>query len=103
MPKDQEEALQRLEEALLEEGAAPEEDVAEDTAPAASCVVYRNYSNGYGKDLRNFASGYRTYDPNVCDEQLPTGRRRSLFPLAMLLLILTAGILAVLVWYRVTR
>lgn len=42
----------------------------EDTRPANGPAVYQNYSNDYGKNLRNYASGYRAYNTDHTDEDL---------------------------------
>ena len=80
MFRDTSEELARLEaellkeeepeaEALLEE---KEEDpwLYEDTMPEEEDVVFQNYSNDYGKNLRNYASGYRAYNTDETDEDL---------------------------------
>ena len=89
MFKDTDEALARLEAELLaeeeedltdeeyeeyeeepeeDESAVPPEYVYEDTRPSAGPVIYQNYSNDYGKNLRNYANGYRAYTADVTDE-----------------------------------
>jgi len=82
MFRDASEELQRLQaELLAEEEPAeqppeepPEEDEFfeeyEDTRPAGDPAVYQNYSNDYGKNLRNYASGYRAYNSDTTDEDL---------------------------------
>lgn len=62
MFRDAKEELERLEEALLEQEAP--EDIPEEV-PAQP--VYRNFSNNYGRDLRNYASGYEAYDEDLAD------------------------------------
>lgn len=53
-----------------DEDAAPPEYVYEDTRAAQGPAVYQNYSNDYGRGLRNYASGYRAYNADDCDEDL---------------------------------
>ena len=78
MKRDREEELERLQQELLaeEEESAPQEEgfldeetldtlLADEKASAAG--VYQNYSNNYGKDLRNFASGYQAYNADDVD------------------------------------
>ena len=78
MKRDREEELERLQQELLaeEEESAPQEEgfldeetldtlLADEKASAAG--VYQNYSNKYGKDLRNFASGYQAYNTDDVD------------------------------------
>ncbi len=82
--KDKEEELQRLQQELLAqeepvEDILPEEEyldddlvdtlLEEDTKTGAA-GVYQNFSNGYGKDLRNFASGYKAYNSDKTDTDL---------------------------------
>lgn len=121
MARDQEEELQRLDEALWEdedwedeEDDQEDEDLLEeetldqllhDEAPGSGSRIYRNYSNGYGQKLRNYASGYRAYNSDRCDVDLddysesvrkekPAGAG-----LVILACVLTAGIVAVLIWW----
>ena len=82
MFRDASEELQRLQaELLAEEEPAelpPEEPEEEeeifeeydDTRPAGDPEVFQNYSNDYGKNLRNYASGYRAYNTDTTDEDL---------------------------------
>ena len=71
--RDREEELRRLEQQLLEEEETEEEYLDEDALdeltdqPGENPRVYQNYSNHYGKDLRNFASGYRAYNADHTD------------------------------------
>lgn len=48
----------------------PPEYFYEDTRPAQDPGVYQNYSNDYGRELRNYATGYRAYNSDDCDEDL---------------------------------
>lgn len=84
MFRDTSEELARLEAELLAEEEPEEEEQPleeeegeedlpwqfEDTRPAGGQVIYQNYSNDYGKELRNYASGYRAYNSDDCDEDL---------------------------------
>ena len=79
MFRDTSEELERLQAELLAqepEEEQPEEPAEEeyeqygeyeDTRPAQGPVVYQNYSNDYGKNLRNYASGYRAYNTDAAD------------------------------------
>ena len=68
---DKDEELHRLEQELLEEEETPEEyldPAALEDAPAGEAPrVYRNFSNNYGQDLRNYASDYRAYNADRTD------------------------------------
>ena len=82
MFRDTSEELERLQAELLAEEepaeAPPQEppeeeplyDAYEDTRPAQGPAVYQNYSNDYGKELRNYASGYKAYNTDICDDDL---------------------------------
>ena len=80
MFRDKEEELQRLQAQLLEEEQSAEEEIFPqeedfqellwDTDQGESPRVYQNYSNNYGKDLRNFASGYQAYNADDTDVDL---------------------------------
>ena len=108
MFKDTQEELKRLEAELLAQEqeekaleAQPEDDREQPT-------VYSNYSNRYGRDLRNYASGYRAYNTDRSDPELeaysetvqqPDGERsRGVLPLALTALVLLTAIVAVLAW-----
>ena len=91
-------ALDELEQALLEEEETPQEE----EAP----LVYRNFSNNYGRDLRNFASGYRTYntdqtdvDPEDLSDQLMAEPKEKLGGWIIAALVLLLANLAVLAWW----
>lgn len=79
MFRDTEEELERLQEQLLEEEeeeteAFPDEDevarLLEEDGAIPDAPVYRNFSNDYGRGLRNFASGYRAYNGDKTDTDL---------------------------------
>lgn len=121
MFRDTSEELARLEEALLadepDEELPEEEEEAlapwqyEDTRAAAEPEVFQNYSNDYGKDLRNYASGYRAYNTDDCDEDLDTyseevrrGKKSRIGCLTVLVCLLTVALAAAailwLAWER---
>ena len=58
------------EEEYGDEEQAPPEYIYDDTRAAQGPAVYQNYSNDYGRNLRNYASGYRAYNSDDCDEDL---------------------------------
>ena len=71
--------------------------------------IYRNHANDYGKNLRNFASGYKAYNTDTCDEDLEAysqqvyaPKKKGLAGLVITALLLSAGIVAVLcyLWVR---
>jgi len=122
MFRDASEELARLEAELLaeempeepaEEELLPEEEeedilpLYEDTRPAQGRVVYQNYSNHYGADLRNYASGYRAYNSDISDEDLDSyaeevrqGRKSgSNTGLLIATSLLTLGIVGVLLYW----
>ena len=79
MFRDKEEELQRLSR-QLREMEEPEEQIEEEEEPDVDELlqedthigdmtdgVYRNASNGYGQNLRNFASGYKAYNGDRVD------------------------------------
>ena len=80
MHRDTEEALQRLEQELLaedpeetvEDPEIEEEDYGEvlEEPGSEETVVYRNFSNNYGADLRNYATGYKAYNSDTLDTDL---------------------------------
>ena len=120
MFRDRQEELDRLQEQLLEE--EPEEleeeyteeeeylDAEVDDLLAANDQgenpqTYNNYSNDYGRQLRNYASGYKAYNSDRTDEDLEEYSQQVLHPqkekgitglliLAMLLLLGIGGVLA---------
>ena len=116
MFRDQEEELQRLQQELLaqEEPETEEEDedlledaeldaLLKDTRPSEDRMIYQNYSNGYGKDLRNYASGYQAYNTDNLDTDLDEFSRqvrepqRKNGPLVAAML-LAVAILVVVCW-----
>lgn len=115
MFNDAKKELERLEAELLAEEESPEAPPEEDPLEAEDSeelpdgeapVVYSNYSNQYGRALRNYASGYRAYntdrtdrDPEEFSEEIlrPKKSRGILGP-AVVALLLLAAIAAVLFW-----
>ena len=70
---DKEEALKQLEQELLEQSEPEQEeyldpDVLEEAPAGEAPRVYRNFSNNYGKDLRNFASDYQSYHSDETED-----------------------------------
>ena len=132
MFKDTDEALARLEAELLreeeteevieeedylydevledepeEEPNLPPEFLYTDTRAADGPVIYQNFSNNYGKNLRNYANGYQAYNTDVSDEDLDsfsqdvlyTEPEKSNTPLILIACLLALGIVAmVFVW-----
>lgn len=114
---DAQEELKRLEAELLaeeepEEEMLPEEEeedeeeawLYEDTRAASEPEVFQNYSNDYGKNLRNYASGYRAYNSDLTDEDLEQyseevyeSRRPKTGCLSILICLLTVAIAAALI------
>lgn len=79
MPRDTEQELERLQSQLLQEAQeeaeefSVEEDFAEllwEEDQGENPQVYQNYSNDYGRNLRNFATGYRAYNADQTDTDL---------------------------------
>ncbi len=111
MFRDQDEALQRLQEQLLEEEEPEEEGffeaLPEESEPGDDPEVYRNFSNDYGKNLRNFASGYQAYNADRVDVDLETFSQkvqqdRAEVPwLLIVILILMAAVVGAIVWFFV--
>ena len=118
MFKDKEEELKRLSRQLREteepEPAAEEPDVEillEDDAQIADMEdgVYRNASNDYGKNLRNFASGYRAYNGDKTDVDLDEiteelraddeSTEKRLTGLTVTAFVLAAAVISVLVYW----
>ncbi len=127
MFRDKEEELRRLSRELREIEEEPEEWTEEEEDPAESDVdelleddtqiaemtdgVYRNASNDYGKNLRNFASGYRAYNGDKTDvdlqelsEELHTddeAEEKSLTGLVVTAFVLAAAVAGVLVYWLI--
>lgn len=119
MFRDTDAALKRLQEQLLEEEAdtqTPENDEAlldetlvdtllSDTDQGEAPRVYQNFSNDYGRQLRNYASGYKVYNTDKADldldsysEAVRSPKKQDGIGFLLLVLGLMAAILGVLVW-----
>lgn len=120
MFRDTSEELARLEAELLAEEEPEEEEelqeeeedpwLYEDTRPAQGQVVYQNYSNEYGKNLRNYASGYRAYNTDTTDEDLDSyseevrrGKRSGGCLVALVCLLTLALAAVVILWFAHQR
>lgn len=111
MFKDRNEALHRLEEALLEEEetALPEEteedeellgdalldELLEDTAPSKESVAYQNYSNDYGN------SSPESQEEAFCAEA--PRKKKDQFGIVIIACLLLTGILCVLAYVLLRR
>lgn len=119
MYRDREEELQRLQEQLLEvEEPAQEQDEEElldedtleellsDSSQIKNTRVYQNFSNDYGKNLRNYASGYNAYNSDKADTDLDSyseavrepKKTDGLLWLAVVLLAMMAAVVGAIVW-----
>lgn len=117
MFRDQNEELRRLEEQLLaeeDEEEAEEEYLDEETLDTlledpqsgdAPCV-YQNFSNDYGKNLRNYATGYKAYNTDRTDVDPDEISREVLRPkrggawVVILLLLTALAVLAIALLYK---
>ena len=121
MFRDRDESLQRLQEQLLEEEEqeTAEEEYLEDedmdsllegNEQGQGPEVYLNDSNGYGRKLRNYATGYKAYNSDKTDEDLEDFSRRVMEPpaktgggrIAAVFILLTVAVLALL-WLLARR
>lgn len=127
MFRDKEEELQRLQAELLQqdEPDEPEELPAEedeelldeeeldellkDTRATQDTIIYQNFSNEYGKQLRNFANNYKAYntdkldlDPEELSRQLDAPKRNTglLATAALLAVAVLAMVCYLLLRYR---
>lgn len=119
MYRDREEELQRLQKQLLEDEETAQEQEEEDLLDAETLEellsessqikntkVYQNFSNNYGKNLRNYASGYNAYNSDKTDTELESYSEAVREPkktgvlmwLAVVLLALTAAVVCAIVW-----
>ena len=96
-----------FEEILEEEADLPPEYTYVDTRATEGPVIYQNFSNNYGKDLRNYANNYQAYNTDVTDEDLDSFSEevlqsepeKSNAALVLIACLLTLGIVAmVFVW-----
>ncbi|MBO5867596.1 MAG: hypothetical protein J6Q54_01650 [Oscillospiraceae bacterium] len=112
MKENPQDILEQLEQALWEEEDTEEETPEEDTEglltePAGdSEMVYRNFSNRYGADLRNFANGYQVRNTDQVDvdleeysEEVAAGKKTP-FPWVAILILLIA---VFVVYYLITN
>ena len=115
MFRDEEEELRRLEQELLAEEEPQEQEeylddetidaLLDDPQPGDSPKVYQNFSNGYGKNLRNYASGYKAYNadrtdtrPEELSEQVLSEDKTGLGWLLALLIVLLGALVAAIVY-----
>ena len=103
MNKKDRAALEDLERALLED----EETTTQPETPEEP-MVFRNYSNNYGANLRNYASGYQSYntdstdtDPEDLSDRILTQPEEKLGGLLLTAALLLLGILAVAAFWVV--
>lgn len=123
MFRDKEEELQRLSrqlremeepETVTEEEEEPDMDeLLEEDSKIGDMTdgVYRNASNGYGQNLRNFASGYKAYNGDKVDvdleelsDELLTEdelEEKSLTGLVVAAFIIAAAVVGVLVYWLI--
>lgn len=121
MFRDKEEELQRLSRQLREmeepETVTEEEPDMDELLEEDSKIgdmtdgVYRNASNGYGQNLRNFASGYKAYNGDKVDVDLEElsdellaedePEEKSLTGLVVAAFIIAAAVVGVLVYWLI--
>lgn len=120
MFRDAKEELERLEQQLLQEDM-PEEEAQEEEQEDYSeflpeegeqtegPVVYRNFSNGYGSQLRNYATGYKAYNADKVDtdmeqfsEEVREPKTASHIWLPAVILGLMATVVAAIIWVYVS-
>ena len=103
--EEEEEAFQ--EEASEEDTFLDEEDFDEllsDTDQGENPGVYQNFSNDYGRNLRNFATGYKAYNtdrtdvsPDEISEEMLEEKSANLTWLWVLLIVMLA-VIGVIFW-----
>ena len=116
MSRDTDEELQRLQDALLQEDEEKEtvceEDetlpniVTDDTFRIPDAGVYQNFSNDYGKNLRNYATGYNAYNADktdtdldeFCETVLEEKRPHNLLWLPIVLLVILSAVICAVTW-----
>lgn len=108
MQRDTQEALDRFEKELLAE-EQPQEDYDDclEAADGEDPVVFQNFANRYGRDLRNHATGYKAYNADRLDtdleefsRQVREGKKKSGLWLPILTVtLLTLGVLYILYLY----
>lgn len=108
MFRDAKEELQRLEaELLAQERPDIVDELDELLEEEPVQPVYRNFSNNYGQDLRNYASGYKAYNADSVDTDLEEysdeiaeePREKPLTGLVLTACGLTLGILLVMLYW----
>ena len=110
MNRDREEELQRLENELLEQEELVEEVEEdfeeEDCQIGEDPVVYQNFANNYGKDLRNFASGYKAYNADHVDvdieefsQEVQEDTPAAPVWIPVLLTVLIGAVVGAIVWF----
>lgn len=100
MNRDRDAVLNKLSQELLAEEEQP-------ASPEQAPLVFRNFANNYGEDLRNFASNYSAYNADRTDEDpqefahmlMEENRKERIWPLAAGILVLLGGILGVLAYW----
>lgn len=120
--KDKEEELQRLQQELLAEEEVREDEIVEEEylnddvvdalldedTKVGSAGVYQNYSNDYGRNLRNFATGYKAYNSDSADVDLeeysqevlePKKRGGLIWFLLILMTLLCVAAVALVIYY----
>ncbi len=114
MFRDKQEELERLQAQLLQEEQTaqmpeeefPEEDDFEellwDTDQGENPRVYQNYSNDYGRNLRNFASGYQAYNSDNTDidldeysDEVQYGTKTTTWWIWLVLLLMAAVVISI--------
>ena len=115
MFRDTREELERLQAQLLEETQEQSDQTQEfleeedfdallsDTDQGENPPVYQNYSNDYGKNLRNYATGYQAYNADKTDVDMEQYSQEVLRPqkatgawLWIVLLLMAAAVGAIL-------
>jgi len=106
MFRDTKKELARLEDALLAEEVQEEsEEEFLEEEPGEDPRVYVNYANDYGRNLRNYASGYKAYNTDTTDtdlesfsEEVYESKKENLRGLWITALVLLIAIFGVLAW-----
>lgn len=118
MYRDRDEELQRLQAQLLEGDEKAEEETEDlldedtldallnDTQQSQNPRIYQNFSNDYGRNLRNYASGYKAYNSDHTDTDLDSYSEAVREPkkadgwlwLVVVLLVLIGTVLGAIAW-----
>ena len=111
MNRDRQEELQRLENELLEQEDVLDEETLDefeqdDTRIGDAPAVYQNFANNYGKDLRNFASGYKAYNADHVDvdieefsQEVQEDTPAAPVWIPVLLTVLIGAVVGAIVWF----